>query len=781
MATGVVLSSLLAVIPAGSGLGAVAPEITGIASGDQDIDPGETRAYNVLVTGYEDGGSWQFSGTGLTATVSRTRTGGARLTVVATTTAEAGARSLTVVNPDGLSDTFSNAITVTGSNPPPTSGDVSGHVFDDEDGDGVRDDGEPGLAGVDVSVTDASGGESAASTDGAGDFVLTGLAVGDANLVYATPSGRALTTGNASQAVTVVDGETSTADDVGYEAIPTGSVVGHVFVDSDGNGVEDGTDSGLAGVTVSVVDAVGVVNTLTTDALGDFEVSGLAIGEAQVDFTAAASYTLTTGNNAQTVSITAGGSAQTDAVGYLLPADNRPNFVVIVTDDQRWDTIGRCTPVFDGTDLAAGSESCMPSVQSLLVANGTTFLKGEVTQSLCCPSRASILTGQYSTTHGVTNNDGSDLDDSSTVATWLDDEGYRTGLFGKYLNGYGSGTLANYVPPGWDSFHAFHGFSNRDNPYTDYPWINWDSGGSIEVTRYNDADSASEAACADGNLYSTDLICAQASDFLEGDAATPFLLYLAPAAPHNPNTPADRHIGAFNTVVPAQYPDYDAVPSPNPPAYLPTQSLGSNFFNRVTNALRAALRTNLAVDDMVTALVDQLAADGRLGNTVWVFISDNGYAAGEHRLTNKQCEYLICHRVPFVVVCPPAVCAAATPGVTDPDHYALNIDIAPTIADLAGVAPTLAVDGMSLLPIIEDRSAQWRTEWFLHESNPLVDGIVAVAGDGVTYKYVELGTGELELYDLEADPFELVNLAGNSSYGVVEAELAAKLAAFLAP
>ena len=100
-----------------------------------------------------------------------------------------------------------------------------------------------------------------------------------------------------------------------------------------------------------------------------------------------------------------------------------PNFIVIVTDDQKWDSIGRCLPEFDPYDFDAGSGACMPSLQADLMSSGTTFLKGQVTQSLCCPSRVSILTGQYSTTHGVVTNSGGGFNGNSTIATWLNDAG----------------------------------------------------------------------------------------------------------------------------------------------------------------------------------------------------------------------------------------------------------------------------------------------------------------------------------------------------------------------
>lgn len=461
----------------------------------------------------------------------------------------------------------------------------------------------------------------------------------------------------------------------------------------------------------------------------------------------------------------------------------QPNFVVIVSDDQRWDSVGRCLPVLDPFDFDAGADACMPNLQDHLMDAGTTFLKGEVTQSLCCPSRASILTGQYSTTTGVTTLDGATFNDSSTVATWLEAAGYRTGLFGKYLNGYGEGTLANYIPPGWDAFESFHGFrlGNGDNPYTNYPWISWEEGDVAPVlTRYKNPDSTSSAACADGNLYSTDFICRLTLDFLAANQTQPFFLYVAPVSPHSPYTIAGRHRGTFASAEIPQYPDMNVLPAPNPPTYLPAAPLSDTTLDHLEANRRKMLELNLPVDDMIGALHDQLTADGRIEETVWVFISDNGIASGEHRWTDKRCEYYVCHRVPFVVVCPPGICTGAQVGVSDPTNYALNIDIAPTLADLAGVTPTLTVDGRSLAPILNNPAAPWRAEWFIHGDVPGYDGIVGVALDGHTYKYVQLtARSQTELYDLDDDPWELVNLAGDAAHASLQSDLAARLAAHL--
>ncbi|MDQ3781460.1 MAG: sulfatase-like hydrolase/transferase [Actinomycetota bacterium] len=481
-------------------------------------------------------------------------------------------------------------------------------------------------------------------------------------------------------------------------------------------------------------------------------------------------------------SVTASGSTAAVTAQATAPAvaeassGGSPNFVVVVTDDQRWDTIGRCLPDFDGSDYTAGDDSCMPQVADKLVANGTTFLRGEVHQSLCCPTRATLLTGQYSRHTGVTTLDGARFDDSSSMATWLDAAGYRTGLFGKYLNGYGAGTLLNYIPPGWDDFHSFHGYNNQTNPYSDYEWIDWSEGDPAPViTDQSTSASTSELACADGNWYSTDLICNLGLDFLSTDQTVPFFLYLAPASPHTPNTAASRHVGVYASVESPSYPSHNVVPSPNPPAYLPTQPLSVSALGRAMN-LRGGLESNRAADDMVGAVYDQLVADGRVANTVWVFISDNGAAAGEHRLTGKQCPYIECHRVPFIVVCPPAVCPGTGAGVRDATNYALSIDVAPTIADLAGVTPSLRMDGHSLVPILENPQASWRTEWLLFDHDIPIDGMVAKAADGDWYKYLVLqDTGETQLFNLIDDPWELTNLWNNSAVSSIQADLADRL------
>ena len=471
-----------------------------------------------------------------------------------------------------------------------------------------------------------------------------------------------------------------------------------------------------------------------------------------------------------------GGAASSDVGVEATP----PNFVLVYTDDQRWDTIGRCLNGFDGGDLAAGTDACMPHLQTDLVANGHTFLRGYATTAVCCPSRASVLTGLYSRHTGVTKNSSYPaFDESSTVATWLSGAGYRAGFVGKYLNGYGQknrdGTMPDpHVPPGWDTWHAFWDSAS----YLSYSVAESDAGAPVTVNSYDNSASTSGEACAPGNFYQTDLICRRALDFVAADASAPFLLYFWPSSPHLPATPPTRWSGLFGSVTNPRYPNYDQIPSPNPPKWLKTDPLTDKDHDRITSQFRAQLEANRAVDDAVHALSEQLAADGRLANTVFVFTSDNGYARGEHRHEKKACEYEECHRVPFVVACPPAACSGAAPGTVDAERIALNIDIPVTFADLAGVMPPFTVDGRSLAPLINGTTGG--RSWFtIDDDEPYVakiDGVVSKEPDGHSYKYVVLGNQEFELYDLTADPWELTNLAGDAAYADVQGRLAERLA-----
>ena len=327
----VLLASGMAVEPTWAADG-IPPEIVDLIDADLDIDPREKRGLTVDAIGVDDGAVFTFSGTGLDVADSRVLSGSVfRLLLQTTADAEGGLRDLTVTNPDGLSHTYPDAMLVTGDTEPPELGDLTIHVFEDLDGNGVKDVADAGLAGVSVDVADVDGGSYNVVTDGSGDAALGGLPVGDATVTYAAPVAMAITTANDVQVVTiVVDAATPTAV-VGYWTVPTGDVEGYVFEDLDGNGIEDGADAGLADVAVTVTDAGGVDHDAVTDALGEFMVSQLPLGDANIGYTAPLGYTLTSANETQTVAVTDGGLAVAAPVGYEAPSDDAPLIIGMQT------------------------------------------------------------------------------------------------------------------------------------------------------------------------------------------------------------------------------------------------------------------------------------------------------------------------------------------------------------------------------------------------------------------------------------------------------------------
>lgn len=425
-------------------------------------------------------------------------------------------------------------------------------------------------------------------------------------------------------------------------------------------------------------------------------------------------------------------------------ASQPPNVVVIVTDDQRWDSL-----------------DVMPIVQHELVGRGVTFTNAFVSNPLCCPSRASILTGDYSHTTGVYRQIPpfgrfEAFHDGSTLATWLDGAGYDTALVGKYIDGYQHAGLTGYVPPGWDRWVGF-----IHAGYQDYQL-------SIDgaVQAYGDAPGD----------YSTDVLASEAVSFIRG-ARGPLFLYFAPEAPHAPAIPALQDRPAFAGRPVPMAPSFDEADVSDKPAYVrDLPRITETRRDEVTAFVLDQDRTLLAVDRAVGRIVDALRATGRLQDTWIVFTSDNGISYGEHRWTKKEVPYEESIRVPMVVRFDPF-------GVTKTDdHLVANIDIAPTVAALAGVA-TPPVDGRSLLPLLGPPEADppWREDLLLEHmegTNPVPTycGVRAVHT-----VYIRYATGEEELYDLVADPFELFNLAADPSAAGLLSSMRARLGVLCDP
>jgi N-acetylglucosamine-6-sulfatase len=432
----------------------------------------------------------------------------------------------------------------------------------------------------------------------------------------------------------------------------------------------------------------------------------------------------------------------------IAEATTPPSIVLIVTDDQRWDTLW-----------------AMPNVQSDLVGHGVRFKSGFVVNSFCCPSRATILTGRYSHSTGVYRNGMEpfgyqDFDENSTVATWLHSAGYRTGLIGKYLGGY-SESLVTHVPSGWDRWFAFVSGNGNGN-YFEYSVSN---DGTLNT--YGEAPQD----------YSTDVLGAQAVSFIEGTSASqPLFLYFAPRAPHEPATPAPRHADAFADLQPYRPDNYDEEIVADKPDHIANHDRISPEEQIELDALRInEYRTLLAVDEAVAGIVDALERTGRLSTTLIAFISDNGYLLGEHRTSGKKYPYEESIRVPLVVRYDPMTTKPRTDG-----HLALNMDLAPTFAALAGAA-TPTVDGASLLPLLVSKQNPWRQD-FLIENSQAVDHLPKFCAVRTRrYLYVNYGTSEHELYDIKVDPYEMDNLADDPAHQALLLSMNARMRALCSP
>jgi N-acetylglucosamine-6-sulfatase len=413
---------------------------------------------------------------------------------------------------------------------------------------------------------------------------------------------------------------------------------------------------------------------------------------------------------------------------------SRPNVLVVLTDDQM---IGA---------LARG----MPYLSSEPGGHWVSFTNAFVHYPLCCPSRATILSGLYAHHHGVQNNSGGRLNDSSTIATWLDQAGYETALVGKYLNGYPfSNRPDNYIPPGWDQWFAF-----RDQAYYDYQlnengtWVSYGS------------------TAAD---YSTDVLAGKAHAFLSS-AAEPFFLYFSTQAPHQSFTPAPRHKGILQGLPITRSPNFNEADVSDKPAWVRNLPLfTASEEDGLDRGQRTSSETLFAVDEAIKDFMDTLSARGIIDNTVIMFMTDNGLSYGSHRWAHdKRCVYEECIRTPLLIRYP------WTQSRTE-SRLSVNTDIAPTIAELAGISMPYRADGMSLVPLLTNSATDWRSSFLIEyqESIQTPPTFWAVRTD--TWKYAELSTGERELYDLASDPYELANVANHPAYAEVQASLAAEL------
>lgn len=465
----------------------------------------------------------------------------------------------------------------------------------------------------------------------------------------------------------------------------------------------------------------------------------------------------------------------------------RPNIILVLTDD---------------LDLNLGTLEQLPSLKAMLAEQGVTFTHMFVSESLCCPSRSSIQRGQYVHNHQVLGNSPPEGgfekfhalgEDQSTIGTWLQAAGYRTGLMGKYLNGYPDTVAPTYVPPGWDEWDS----PAAGNPYSEFNYTLNENG--ILVAYGSQPED-----------YLTDVLSGKAASFIQQAPADsrPFFLYVATYAPHQPATPAPRYADAFPGAKAPRLPSYNEADVSDKPAWVQAHPLLTPAQEARMDALyRRRLQSMLAVRDLVGHLLDTLQATGQLDHTYIFFTSDNGYHIGEHRLrAGKLTAYEEDIRVPLFVR-GPGMPAGAVRG-----EFVGNVDLAPTFAALAGAAVPDFVDGRSLVPLLVGAAAEpWRGAFLVEQEEvyfagsptpttvadpallePLDPFELAMAsaarpsGQGIpaysalrtpTHTYVVYSTGERELYDLRADPYELTNIV-KSADPVLIARLEAWLDAY---
>ncbi len=426
-------------------------------------------------------------------------------------------------------------------------------------------------------------------------------------------------------------------------------------------------------------------------------------------------------------------------------AFERPSVVVVMTDDQTYQ------------DMAA-----MPRTRRLIGAAGARFTRAYVAYPLCCPSRATYLTGQYNHNNGVHTNTPPQggveaLDAEHTLPVWLGAAGYRTSHIGKYLNGYGLRRPPD-VPPGWTDWHG----TVDKSTYQMYGYRMFENG---RLSTYGNFDVEDPA------LYQTDVLREKAVGAIEGTAPSiPLFLSLMFVAPHgeveNPGSttqpfirPAPRHIGHYRRVRLPRTSRGERDVSDKPPYVRKLREASRGTAARIRADFRSRRESLLAVDEAVEAVVGALARTGRLDSTYILFTSDNGFFQGEHRiLKGKYLAYDPSSHVPLLIRGP------GIPPGTVSGEVVTNADLAPTVLEAAGVAADRPMDGRSLLPFARDGRLRTRRP-VLHEGLEAgdIDRDGAPRGGTVgeyhairtaRYLYVEWINGAIELYDRARDPGE---------------------------
>jgi len=418
---------------------------------------------------------------------------------------------------------------------------------------------------------------------------------------------------------------------------------------------------------------------------------------------------------------------------------DRPNIIFVLVDDQRYDFLSFLGHPWIET----------PHIDRL-AGRSIYFTNAFVTTSLCSPSRASILTGQYAHTHQVIDNDTPVPGGTPTFPVELQRGGYTTAFIGKWHMG---------------------GADDRPRPGFDY-WASFKGQGP-----YNDPTMNINGRLVSKEGYTPDILTDLAVDFIREQAPKeqPYCLYLSHKSIHESFVPAPRHQGRYEGLQvphPASYADTPANYR-GKPNWLKRQrrswhgaerDYGIQDYGSFDRFFQLYSECMLGVDESVGRIVAALEAQGQLEETIIIYFSDNGYMMGEQGLIDKRVMYEPSIRVPCFVYAP-----TLAPKSRREDRFVLNIDIGPTMLDMAGIEPPASMHGVSFLPLIRGEAVNWR-EAFLYEyfndpnavQTPTIFGLRTQRYSYMTYH----GVWDLyELYDLQEDPDQRRNLLGGIIYG----------------
>jgi len=402
-----------------------------------------------------------------------------------------------------------------------------------------------------------------------------------------------------------------------------------------------------------------------------------------------------------------------------------PNILLLITDDQRYDDL----------------QKYMPYTYEKIFNQGVKFNKAYITTPACCPSRASIFTGKYASSHEVKANRYRLF--KNTMFQYLAKKDlYYQGLIGKYIN-------------------TWNGEKRNEFDF----WVSFRAGSS----RYNDPRLNVNGVWSKHQGYITDILGSYAIDFLDKSEkqTKPFFLTIPFNAPHQTATPAQRHLSSLKSDIITDNPNFNEVDRSDKPLWLRSKKSMSKKRIARNKEFRANQRkTLLAVDESIEMIINKIKDQGKLDNTVIIFLSDNGLLLGEHGLVSKDSVYEAAIKVPFAI---------KIPGIASQERNEVvsNIDIAPTIYELVGLNDseiTEGYDGSSMLRLF-DRNIEWRKSLMIEGFRSKGPRLPFAAVHTGRYVYVQneripgkFDINNQEFYDLSIDPYQLQNYIHNDVY-----------------